>query len=279
MNYTLKITEVDEIKKNNEFVKDNEDIELQNIKIEEDENIFKLIMPEKEIFPHDNEGYSVYKKVNNITKSIVLDKKTNRIINVKEIFEKWKSIKSQIMYDPSTANHIIDDLMSTYDYFENEQILNIALARYGLIPYLLNINLYNIQENHDKKKNLELYGILVKKAMLYDVHYKVDHSNEIERKQEISFEGQGDINTNVFSLKKEIRGIMNLPKEQEFFVNSSISGKYIFYNGLESMFIKINLLVDEMKNLKKYKFGEKVITIKLVRENNIEKELNNERII
>ena len=34
-----------------------------------------------------------------------------------------------------------------------------------------------------------------------------------------------------------------------------------------------------MKNLKKYKFGKKVITIKLVRENNIEKDLNNERII
>lgn len=258
MIYNLTITEIDEIKEEEDFIICSEEYESKKVEVFENENEIVFSVEEDVEIENEHEEYAIYKKVNNISKVIEIKKETNKISNLQEIRKKWDELKSELLYNTTTSGYVIDNLMSAYDYFENEKALELALERYGIIPFLINIDMRNLDENNDLEKELKLYGVLARRAMIYKVKYNIEKEIDVVK---IIYSGKGDIDINDYNLNKEIRGIIKLPKDKNFFVASTIVGEYIFSNKLEKMDVNIKFVVEEMKDLKKYKFAEKNIFI------------------
>ena len=259
MDYILKLKEIDELLDvdKDEMIINREESTIKSIKIEEDEERIYFEVEEEKAYDEGLERVEIYKKINNVFREIRLNKKTKKIENIQEIISQWKKVKNKILYTPSTSFNIIENVTSMSNYFENEKLLTKVLSNYGIMSYFSNLNLEEKEKNNEEKQ-LEIYGLLAYDSIIYDVKYHVEKQvNEIE----VSFVGNGESKSNEFSLVTAIHGIMELPPENQYFVSTKISGKYLFSDRIESMNIEIKFLVDRMKNLKKYRYGEKTINL------------------
>ena len=264
MKYIFTVKEVDEINEEGEFVVKKDELESKIIEIFEDENTIRFNTELEIVSEGEIEKLSLYKKTNNAFKEIELNKETREISNMEEIIEKWDQVKNDLLYDTYTSVNIIENLMTMSNYFENKKLLKHSLENYGLIPYFRNIDLMDLDANDQMKKELKLYNLLHNSSIVYDVNYILNKSFvDNEEQYEISFAGKGEVREGELSLSKEIYHIMELPKDKQFFVSSQIEGKYIFLDGFEKLGINIKFLVEQMKDLKKYKFAEKNINMYL----------------
>jgi hypothetical protein len=268
MEYIFIMRELDEIIDGEELITNKDVTVHKRIDIVEDEKSIRFNAELDMIFDEEKEEISLYKKINNAFKEIELDKNTKEIININEIVKNWKDFRNNLLYDTSSSAETMEFLLAISRHFENTELLKYALNYCGVIPYFLNINLIDFNANNNAKRELKLYNLLSDGAMVYDTQYIVSESYVGDKKEyEFTFSGKGETEEGAPSLAKEIHHIIELPEDKQFFVSSEIRGKYLFLDGFEKLYVEIKFLVEQMKNLKKFKFAEKTLTINLEKNN------------
>ena len=267
MKFKLGMKEINELMVDGEFIIDDEDIQRKEMEIFENEDIIRLKTELDIISSGEMPEFSLYKKVNNVFKDIELSKKTQKITNLDEIGKNWDEVKNEILYDYSTPIHIIDNLLSMSNYYEDEILLESILENYNLIPFFRNINFKDIESNDGIEKELNIYGLLAVGTITYKIknYVKKEYENGKD-KYEIIFTGKGSVPSADSSLETSAKNIMKTPDKGIYYVYTDIKGKFIYSNYFERLVINISFSVEQVKDLKRYDYSRKKILIDLSKE-------------
>jgi hypothetical protein len=261
MEYILELREIDKIIIEKEEYTDQDEIVEKNVSINFQNNEIIINIEPDEVYEDMMKEKMVFNLINNSFKQIILDKNNDTIKNIDEIFQNWENIKNNIIFEPSTSHSMIDSTFAMSAFFENKNFLAYSLKRYNIVPYLNIINLNELKSNDKIESDLQLYGILPYNILEYKVKFKYNEIYEDDNKIEIIFDGNGNTKAGGQSLVNSINDIIELPDDINFFVSTSIKGRYVFYRELESLKVEISFLVETMRDLVRSKYALKTIEI------------------
>ena len=191
-----------------------------NIKLEED----------KPKYPDDSIEQA-YADISNVFREIKIEKNTNNIFNLKGIIEKWESVKKEIVFN-TEDDMLVNFIINISKYYENEKSLEFLLKNFGIIPFFTLIDFKNLSSNNDKIKNLNIYNIILTNPVIYKI--KLKYNELINGDKEITFSGDTAPEFDMVESKKILKEEFEIPSEKTFTLITTVAGKYVFKNSLES---------------------------------------------
>lgn len=160
----------------------------------------------------------MYSEIEDIFSEIVYDLKSNKIINIDKILEKWDQIYTKfLLCNNSELNEIVVDLNK---YYRSEKNLEYILNNSLFLPYLK--VLLSSKENF---KEIIFYNLLDFEELQFNVSKEIESYKDIKT---INIKGEIPSTFNFVALKKEVRDSLGITPDKLFEMKITLIGKILY---------------------------------------------------